>query len=278
MIKFSTRLIREKITIVDPPADARDSVGLPGNVIRSNRLFLDINQGVQQESIVIRTQSMHVALRLAGEMMASFGESGLFLSRETEYDWHALWESALSGYETTHNAKVWGAIYINGAPAFKTAASASTPLPLIEKYALMSVRQAHEDMSENETESSESAEAMELDHATQLAVRLSCNEDKIICRIFHRIRGRYVGFNFALDIVPTPPRIADALLAAAAFIEIVNLKLFILEMSADAASAHMLRARLDDARHHIAALEEDIAQFEGNYGADYHRSALPDIF
>lgn len=272
MDAFVTQLIREKLTSVDTPAEGSIDLKPPVNIIRSNRMLLKLHHGVERENVVIRAQAMHVTLHLAARIMMEFETGGLFLSRDAFFDWEALWESVLSPYERRHNPNVWCAIYVNGVPVFKSALGHSEYMDRLERNAVvLGEGRLYDAMLDNEEEEPRGVAdlALRVDHSTQVAMHLQTFAEKLVCRIFYRIKGKYGAFSFAIDGAPTITRLVDALRVAAAFTEQANLKLMSESLATSTVSE--LRHKVQDAAVQLDYLAQEIAAFEVAYSADYRK-------
>lgn len=280
MEEFNASLVREKITFIDD-AQEPDADGETGpTVIRSNRIFLKLGERAAEEKVVVRAQNMHTTLRLASKVMYSYFKNGLFLNRSQPPDWEAIWEAVLSNYEKEYNPGIWGSVYINGRPMFKT--TSSPFVDVVEKCALLSVDNYDQTMEVTESALKQIGRAMRINHSSNVATVFTDSGDTMRCGIIHRSDGKDTTFNFHATGGEKHNRITQSISIAAAFLEAINLR-FVTKSLQDkmrrgeiakiSPEAHKLRG----ATARMVAIHKGISSFEEAYEVKY-RPEKPDLF
>ena len=280
MEDFTTSLVREKMTFLDKAAPVATDGASADTVIRSNRMVLKLTVAGITERVIVRAQTMHVAMLLAAKVMFSFYRNGLFTNRVPEYDWEAQWLSVLSGYERNYNASIWAAIYINGKPVFKT--QSDPYMDIIEKCAVMTGDNYDATPGFAEKAFHQAGKEIKIDHNTNVAALFNDRGDEMNCGIVHRSLGDAQAFNFIVAGGDPNLRIVQCITSAAAFLEGLNLsmvvkdlqnKIRMKEITPSSTEAGRLRA----AAARMVLLNKTILTFEENYDVKY-RPGKPDIF
>jgi hypothetical protein len=280
MKDFSTSLVREKIEFLDDSAEGLAKAA----VVRSNRIFLRLpsaDDSARVDKIVIRTQTMPTALRLAGKVMFSYYRNGIFSVRSEPYDWATQWEAVLSGYDLAFTPDLWAAVYVNGKSAFKTINSPF--VDIVEQCALLSLDNYDAAIHVTEDALRKIGRAMRINHSSNVAAVLSDSGAEMRCGIIHRTDGRDATFNFmASGGADVSHRVVQSFGTAAAFVEAINLQRVIRTMqekirAREAAKASPEATKLRAATARMTAIDKAINSFEDMYSVRY-RPAKPDFF
>lgn len=220
MDDFNTALIREKI-------DVKAQAGaLPGSdsgqvTVRSNRICLNLDDGVRQEKIVIRSQNMHSTLRIAARTMADFYKHGFFTGRAQPMDWKDLWHGLQYNYEREFNPQHWCAIYIDGKVVFRT--QPSVVVDVIEKCALVSAENYDATMKITEQAFGKLGKPVQIEHSSIVAAMLNDDGAQLRCGIILRAGGKDTVFTFTVTGGQAEMRIPQTFDIAAGLLEAVNL-------------------------------------------------------
>lgn len=279
MKEFSTSLVREKIEFLD---EAVDGI-VPTAIVRSNRIFLRLpspEEPAQADKIVIRTQTMPTALRLAGKVMFSYYRNGLFSTRHEPYDWDVQWDAVQSGYDRAFMPDLWASVYVNGKSAFKTVSSPF--VDIVEQCALLSLDNYDAAIHVTEEALRKIGRSMRINHSSTIAAVMSDGGAEMRCGIIHRMDGRDATFNFMVSGGQNAHRVVQSLGTAAAFLEAINLQRVVRSMqekirAREAAKASPEATRLRAATARMTAIDKAINSFEDAYSVKY-RPAKPDFF
>lgn len=280
MKEFSTSLVREKIEFLD---DSGESISKSA-VVRSNRIFLRLparDDAAQTDKIVIRTQTMPTALRLAGKVMFSYYRNGIFSTRSEAYDWAAQWEAVQSGFDRAFTPDLWAAVYVNGKSAYKTINSPF--VDIVEQCALLSIDNYDAAIHVTEDALRKIGRAMRINHASNVAAVLTDSGTDLRCGIIHRTDGRDATFNFMVGGgADASHRVVQSFGTAAAFLEAINLQRVIRSLqekirAREAAKASPEATKLRAATARMTAIDKAINSFEDMYSVKY-RPAKPDFF
>lgn len=117
MKKFETSLLREKFVIQNASAGATDPV-----IALSNRIVANLigDDGVMDETLVVRAHNMHSCARFAARIVQSYSLDGSLITRAQPYDWKATWDTVINDYERSYNQDRWAVIYHQGRIVFST--------------------------------------------------------------------------------------------------------------------------------------------------------------
>lgn len=280
MKNFSTSLVREKMEFIQDGAEGVSTTA----VVRSNRVYLHLPSREDKDivdKVVIRTQTMSTALRLAGRVMFSYYRNGVFSERAEPYDWALQWDSVQSGYDRNFMPDLWAAVYMNGKSIFKTINSPF--VDIVEHCALLSLDNYDAAIHVTEDMLRKLGRDMRIQHVSSVAATLADDGKEMRCGIIHRAEGRDATFNLAATGgVDASHRVVQSFGMAAAFLEAVNLQRIIRSMrdkiqSGEAAKASPEATKLRAATARMTAIDKAINSFEDMYTVKY-RPAKPDFF
>lgn len=114
---YKTTLLREKFVITEAGSTNADV----SMVALSNRLFVDLKtpNGSNRETFIVRAQNMHMCVRFAAKMFASYADKGPLMNRPQPFKWVDTLIATMSDYERTHNEDFWLCVYSSkGRPVF----------------------------------------------------------------------------------------------------------------------------------------------------------------
>jgi len=280
MADFSTSLVREKIVFIND-AEAAAQTAPPPAVVRSNRILLTLEgERGQTEKVVIRTQTMPSALRLASRVMFSYFRNGLFLPRAEGYDWQMQWDGLLSDFERKYYPDLWAAVYINGQSVFKTVASPF--VDIVEQCALLSIDNYDAAMNVTEQVMRQVGRAVRITHASNVAAIVTDSADTLRCGVIMRANGRDKTFNLSAAGGQEEHRVVQGLGVAAHFLEGINLQRVVRMLqnkiqAGEAAKASPEATEMRAATARLVALDRAINSFEDAYDVKY-RPQKPDFF
>lgn len=281
MTEFNASLVREKIIFVDQEQAMLDGVEAEPVTIRSNRIFLQINDGKHTEKIVVRCQNMHTTLRLASKIMYSFYKNGLFRGRENPYDWEGTWDAILPSYEKEFNPNNWAAVYINGQSVFKT--SSFPFVDVIEKCALLTVDNYDATIDVTESALKQVGKAVSINHSSNVAAVFSDDgRESMRAAIIHRSERKDTNFTFVVSGGETHNRVSQTINIAAAFLEALNLRFVVRHLGQQKRKGELEKTgdganKLRGATGRLVAINKGITSFEEVYEVKY-RPEKPDFF
>ncbi|MDY0009942.1 MAG: hypothetical protein RBS08_09570 [Bdellovibrionales bacterium] len=280
MRNFSTSLVREKMEFIQDGAEGISTTA----VVRSNRVYLHLpsreDSGIV-DKVVIRTQTMPTALRLAGKVMFSYYRNDVFSQRTEPYDWAGQWESVQSGYDRHFMPDLWAAVYMNGKSVFKTINSPF--VDIVEHCALLSLDNYDAAIHVTEDMLRKLGRDMRIQHVSSVAATLADDGKEMRCGIIHRSEGRDATFSFmAAGGADASHRVVQSFGTAAAFLEAVNLQIVTRSMRDKIQSGEVPKASPEATKLRIAtarmtAIDKAINSFEDMYSVKY-RPAKPDFF
>jgi len=281
METINTYLLREKIIITDEIADDNLIEEKEAIVIRSNRIAFTIGNYPSTEKIVVRTQNMHSAMRLAANILYSYYKGGLLMKRSKPVDFLEEWNGALSKYDKKYNDEIWGAIYINGKHVLKTLDSPFTDI--IEQCALLTKDNYEAIVNITEKTLKQLGKEKKVDHLSNIAATVKDNGDSVDCGIIQRIEGHDSIFKFNVAKGGDKEfRLVQSLNVIAAFLEIFNLHFFVKDLQ-EKIKLGVINKISPEALHLRAAISrkaninKGIAKFESKYDVSY-KLGKPDLY
>lgn len=282
MAEFNASLVRERIAFIDDAiavGDAKAGVAAQ-TVVRSNRILLELGQVEGSEKIVIRAQTVPATLRLASRVMFSFYKNGLFGKRGEDYDWESQWQSVLTEYDRAFMPDLWGAVYIEGRPVFKTLHSPF--VDVIEKCALLNADNYDMTMNVAENALRQVGHAKRVDHASLVASIFSDSGSVMRCGVINRTGGRNTVFSFVSAGGAQPQRVVQTLSVAAAYLEAINLRRIIRHVQSRIERGEISRTSPEGRRMRVAMAQQAVNNhlvnaYEDTYKVRY-RPEKPDVF
>jgi hypothetical protein len=115
MLLLNTSLLRERFTIRFNNKDEKPFEAFGNRV----SLPLSNHDGTIRETFVIRSQTMHTALRMAAAIAKEFTLSGPIINRPVALDYNKIWYDIIKDFEKAYNPHIWCAVYYKGKVIFK---------------------------------------------------------------------------------------------------------------------------------------------------------------
>ncbi len=269
MDDFNTALIREKIIFIDTAAPQKtDAMAEGHNVVRSNRLLLNLPGEHGTEKLVIRSQTMPGTLRLAAAALMDFCAKGKFSGRGP--DWEELWERVRPPYDRKYNPDNWAAIYVDGKSVFKT--NASTYADVIEQCAQVATGNYDHAITVTEGALRRIGKNMQISHSSTVAAVFTNEEDSLRTAIVNRRAGKTNAFNFVATGGDSTRRVQQVLFVTASMLESLNLRMTLDTLQAKARSHKASREeqqQLTSLLGRMDALYRHIETFENEFKAKY---------
>ena len=277
MDDFNTALIREKIIFIDAAAPQKtDAMAEGHNVVRSNRLLLELPGEHGVEKLVIRSQTMPGTLRLAAAALMDFCAKGKFGGRGP--DWDELWERVRPPYDKRYNPDNWAAVYVDGKSVFKT--HASTYADVIEQCAQVTTGNYDTAIAVTEGALRRIGKEMQISHSSTVAAVFTNEGDSLRAAIVNRRAGKMNAFNFVANGGDSDRRAQQVLFVTASMLESLNLRL---TMDALNVKVRNHKASKEEQQQFNAllgrmeALYRHIESFENEFNAKY-RPEKPAFF
>jgi hypothetical protein len=270
MQDFTAALLREKMVFTE----TGEGAGVPV-IIRSNRIFFKLGD----ERIVVRAQTMHVALLLASRAAAVWFKEGPYADRAEAFDWEQQWHTVLSNYEKRFNPDIWAAIYINGIAVFRTRQERF--MDVIEKCAILNDDSYDAALGVAEKVLAQLGRPVQVTHAAAAAAVFGDHAGIMQAGIIHRAQNNLV-VNFTAEGGDFGRRVVQGMVTAAAFLEALNLRFIAKGIQnriwmQEVQQASLEGFRLRGAIVRLVALNKWIDTFEKNYIVTY-RPEKPELF
>lgn len=222
---FNTALLREKI-VINNQSGPQSGGKASSVIIKSNRVAFLLGEEPFVENVVIRAQNMHTTLRLAAILIKEHNNKGQLLARKVPLNWEAVWKSAVSEYDKRFDPDIWGTVYINGNPVFRTVASPFADV--VEKCALLSLDNYYATMDITEEALEKVGRACEVDHQATVAATIKNKGSEVDCGIMYRAGGNNTVFSYHVSGgLNKNSRLEQAIGFTAAYLEMCALSYFI---------------------------------------------------
>ncbi len=114
---FSTTLLREKFVISDNRGETTEGHPI---IAVSNRMVVPLtdSNGKLIETFIIRAQTMHACIRMAGKIMQTFMRAGPLMARDEQFNFQEAWDNIIEDHERQFNPDRWIAVYSGGRLVF----------------------------------------------------------------------------------------------------------------------------------------------------------------
>lgn len=283
MANFEASLAREKITLFD----VQDPAAVPGpeaelTVIRSNRIVLHLTDGVIEEQVVVRAQSMSSTLRFAAKILFSYFKSGLFMRRAAPFEWEENWRSILTTHDERFSPELWSAVYVNGKVVFQTGR-----FPFVDVIEQVAAGEVAEDydaaIGRARMALQRQGKPYEIEHLNKTAaVFTDTDHDQLRCGIIQRAGGKDTTFSFSIHGGEQYSRVIQALNAAAALLEAINIRHFMRYVQLGLHHGTIYKGSHETLKYHACAdrlveLRKMMTAFEEHFDVRY-RPEKPDVF
>lgn len=221
MVEFTTSLLREKF-VIHPENNKEDDI-----IALSNRMVVPLisDDGLDNETFIIRTQNMHSCARLAAGIAKEFHERGTIANRAAPFSWKELWIDVIKGYERDWNPEIWCAIYYNGRCLYQEGEHHAF-LDIIEQCDAANKKEYAESVVFAESAFSQAGKIVTIDHDSNIALVTSCKDNQAKCGIIVRAATGATTFNYTAEQNKESPRpiyTHTTLTVAAAFLEGIQL-------------------------------------------------------
>lgn len=272
MAEFRTSLLREKFIIQPENKDEEPIIAL------SNRIVVPLisEDGIDNETFIVRTQNMHSCARLAAAVAKEFFERGTIASRAIPMPWKETWIDVIKGYERDWNPDIWCAIYHKGRLVYHDGEHHPF-LDIIEQCDAANKQEYTQSVSFAEEAFSQAGKKVKIEHDSNIALVVSTNEEKAKCGIIVRAASGATTFNYTAvprEENPRPIQIHTTLTVAAAFLEGVQLAFQVGLMNRKQQYKLIEKFSDEDRKHkratnRLANLNRAIGSYENHFSIGY---------
>lgn len=272
MPNFRTSLMREKFIIQGEDKKEAPIVAL------SNRITIHLisDDGIDDETFVIRTQNMHSCARLAASITKEFYERGTIAGRITPLAWDSLWLDVIKGYEKDWNPDIWCVIYYKGRPLYQDGEHHPF-LDIIEQCDVANKGAYTKSVEFAESAFSQAGKKVKIDHDANSALVTAITTEQAKCGIIVRAATGATTFNYTATPsarANRPIYVHTTLTVAAAFLEGVQLA-FQVGLMNRKQQFKLIEKYSDEDRKHKRAqrrlinLDTAISNYENNFTVTY---------
>ncbi len=272
MQEFKASLLREKF-ILHPTDKEEEPI-----IAMSNRISIPLksDDGLDNETFILRTQNMHSCARMAGAIIKEFTEHGTLANRTIPVNWRILWGDVIKGYEKDWNPNIWCVLYHKGRIVFQQGKHHPF-LDIIEKCDVANKGEYTESISYAEQAFGQAGKQVKIEYDSNVALITSTKENMAKSGIIVRAASGATTFNFMttpheenpLEIHPY-----TTLTVSAAFLESVQLA-FQVGLLNRKIQFNLIEPYSDEERHHrrasnrLANLNKAISNYEDNFKVNY---------
>lgn len=222
-LELNTTLLRERFVIRDlDPDQTRDDVV----EAMSNRIVIPLANASGQivERFVVRTQVMHMGVRLAAQIIQTFASLGPIMSRDKAFDFEGAWRSALSSYDIRHFPNPWVCVYKEAKPVFQ-AGTRHPFLDIVEKCDVKNPGNYDQSLAIAEDTFKKMGRSVSIAHNSNIGMVVHVKNNTGRCGMILRNPHKSTTFNFVAtkgeDDLPVTP--FKCLNSCAAFLEGIQL-------------------------------------------------------
>lgn len=280
-LDLNTTLLRERFVIRDlEPDQPRDDVV----EAMSNRIVVPLvnRAGQTVERFVIRTQVMHMGVRLAAQIIQTFSSLGPIMSRDIPFDFEGAWRSVVSSYDVRQLPNPWVCVYKDAKPIFH-AGTRHPFLDIVEKCDVKNPGNYDQSLAIAKDTFKKMGRQVAIAHNSNIGMVVQVKNNTGRCGMILRNPHKSTTFNFVAtkgeDDIPLTP--FKCLNTCAAFLEGIQLSVrigivsekqrqgLIAADSSEFEEVTVARARLVD-------LSTELRSFENQFQVHY-RLERPDF-
>ncbi len=198
MYHIRTSLIREKFVIEDLQKSGENQP--VSEIARSNRIEIPYfdSSGTLREKIVVRSQNMHIGLRLAARIVQAHMAEGSIRHRGNPLDWEEIWYQISESFERSNNPSVWVAVYHDGEILFEYT-ERHPFLDVIEKCEVRNKKDYDNSVNLAETSFSRLEKKVKIHHDSNVAAVIHANRQRGRCGIVFRHAQKTTTFQVGFD-------------------------------------------------------------------------------
>jgi hypothetical protein len=265
-VDFSTTLLREKFIIRDSRGE--DIAGHPLTAV-SNRIVVPLTdrRGKVVETFIVRSQNMHLCIRMAAKIVQTYLRAGPLMVRAEKYDFEGAYESFTEDHERKFNPDRWVAVYHAGKVIFESG-SRHPFLDVIEKCDAKNTTNYDDSVHVAEDMFAKMGKPVTINHDSNIGLVVTVNNIQGRCGLILRNPNKRTTFNFiAEDKGDHKVSIIQCLVVAAAYLEGIQIA-FHIGMTNEKLRLGLITRYSDDdkraesGRRRLGRLNAEIRNFE----------------
>lgn len=272
MQELKTSLLREKFTLHPTETDEEPIIAM------SNRMSIPLksDDGLDNETFIVRTQNMHSCARMAAAIIKEFTEHGGISNRSIPVNWRIIWGDVIKGYEKDWNPNIWCVIYHKGRIIFQH--NSHHPfLDIIEKCDMANKGEYAESIGFAEKAFGQAGKQVKIEYDSNVALITSTKENIAKSGIIVRAASGATTFNFMTtphEKSPLEIHPYTTLTVSAAFLESVQLA-FQVGLMNRKIQFKLIEQYSNEERHHrrasnrLSNLNKAISNYEDNFKVNY---------
>jgi hypothetical protein len=222
MSETNISILREKFTVRETQND-RDNI-----IVGSNRMTLPLrnDNGLLEETFIIRGKFMHEVARMGAVMITNFHKLGPFMNRGEKFNFEEAYADLQSSFTRKYVPDDWIALYHNGKKIYSWGKSHPF-LDVIEQCDVKNEDEYDFAVAMAEQVFHKAGKDIAIDHLSTIALVAHSAEDRVRCGIIERNMRQTRTFNFTAIRSKKPnsptPIVTGGIHTAAAFLEGLNL-------------------------------------------------------
>lgn len=232
--------------------------------------------GTPAEFFVIRSQTMHCALRMGSRILKSFLELGPVAGRAVPFKWADAWDDVVSHHERLYNPKIWCTVYKDGQIVFDQ----GEPHPflnIIEQCDRLNRENYEETIKIAEDAFRKLGKRVRINHNLMIGLLLHFTKKEARCGLISRGAERKGTFN--CTITPkekNPLNMVHCLEVCADYLEAIQLSFEIGASHQNHEAGRLghsekkeMQYKMKQAEERIRRIEASITSFESLYNVRY---------
>jgi len=222
-------LLRERFTIRYNNTESNPAIAI------GNRILLPLvsPNGQVKERLIIRSHSMHTALRMAATICQEFFTLGPLLNRQRPYDWNKAWDNVVADFERIYAPQTWVCVYNNGRSVYHSG-EYHPFLDVIEQCDIKNRAEYDNAVLIAEDVFRQAGKDVSISHEATIGFVIGATDEHARCGLILRAPRRTATFNFKIEQYPEdpegnskpygkPPEPYQSLRIAADFLEAIQL-------------------------------------------------------
>jgi hypothetical protein len=275
LMQVETSLLREKFDIKEVTAKKTEMAGQE-MCARSNRIELNLQADqLAKETFIIRTDSMHLCARMAGQILENYENKGPFAPRLNHVKWDIIWDTALSDFEKRYNTGRWVVVYHKGKIVYAEGEHHSF-LDIIEQFQSEEGVSYSDSLKLAEKAFQKAGRDVTIEYSSNVALALNMTREGGRCSTMLRAPKKTTTFHFYLKPKEEDEKISisQGLISAGNFLEGVNLSYFIGIVNAQIAMGEIDQysndgIQMSNAQRRIGDIQTKINSLENRYDVRY---------
>lgn len=196
-MEFNTTLLRERFVIRE---SQEKSLTEPPITAVSNRMTVSLTSrsGHIHEKFIVRSQSMHLCIRVAAKIVQTFQQTGPLMARAERFDFEGTWNDITAEHEQKFNPDRWICVYHFGKPVF-SAGNHHQFLDMVEKCDAINPGSYDDAVHLAEDTFAKMGRNVAITHDANIGLVISVRPGMSRCGLIFRNPNHQTTFNFTAE-------------------------------------------------------------------------------